>query len=118
MEAGKVELEKTFSKDLQLEVDKIIDEIVQTHCKGKDYDPKFGQQWSNDIAEKIVQQAQTKVDKDFKAMCLAMVLNKETSGFHMSASCFWDAKADGNINKKIDFPTFYVIVTFFGIARN
>ena len=47
-----------------------------------------------------------------------MILNKETSGFHMSASCYWDANNDGNINIKKDFATFYVIVTFFGISRN
>lgn len=48
-----------------------------------------------------------------------MVLNKETSGFHLSASCYWDAGSDGNINKKFDnFKTFYVIVTMFGISRS
>ena len=77
----------------------------------------MGQAWSNDIAEEIVRQSQVIAGKNFKVQCIAMVLNKETSGFHMSASCFWDSKQDGNINKRIEFKTFWVIVTLFGISR-
>lgn len=54
------------------------------------------------MAEKIVQKAQDLAGKNFKLQCMAMVLNKETSGFHLSASCYWDANSDGNINKKFD----------------
>ena len=67
----------------------------------------------------MVKHSQEYAGKNFKLQAIAMVLNKETSGFHLSASCYWDKEQDGNINKKYDqFETFYVIVTLFGISRN
>ncbi len=108
---------KSFDS-LKPRIESIIDQVVLDLCKDKQYAPTEGQKWSNEVAEEIVKRTQGIVEKNFKVQCLAMILNKETSGFHMSASCFWDAKADGNINKKIDFSTFYVIITLFGIARN
>jgi hypothetical protein len=36
----------------------------------------------------------------------------------MSASCFWEGKNDGNLNKKYEFADYYVIVNFFGITRS
>ena len=36
----------------------------------------------------------------------------------MGASCFWEAKHDGNFSKKYDFEDFYIICNFFGITRN
>ncbi len=70
------------------------------------------------MAEAIVQDAAQYAGKNFKLQAIAMILNKETSGFHLRASCFWDANSDGNINIKIDdYPTFFVIITLFGISR-
>ena len=105
-------------ENIKVKIEKIIDDSVQLKCSGiNSYDPRQGQAWSNEIAEDIVKKAQENAGKNFKLQCIAMVLNKETSGFHMSASCFWDSKQDGNINKRFDFPTFWVIVTLFGISR-
>ncbi len=100
------------------EIEKIIDTVVNEKCKGiAQYEARQGQQWSNEIAEEIVRQSQVQAGKNFKIQCVSMILNKETSGFHMSASCFWDSKQDGNINKRSEFPTFWVITTLFGISR-
>jgi hypothetical protein len=83
------------------------------------YDGATAQEHSNKVAEAIVKEAQQHAAKNFKLQAIAMVLNKETSGFHLSASCYWDSAQDGNINKKFDdFETFYVIITLFGISRN
>lgn len=87
--------------------------------KDYQYDGSTAQERSNKVAEEIVKASQDLAGKNFKLQAIAMVLNKETSGFHLSASCYWDANSDGNINKKIDkFSTFYVIITLFGISRS
>ena len=99
-------------------IEKVIDEVVNSKCRNiTAYDAKQGQQWSNEIAEEIVRQSQNIAGKNFKVQCVAMILNKETSGFHMSASCFWDSKQDGNLNKRYEFSTFWAIITLFGISR-
>ena len=50
-------LEKSFDKTLRSEIEAIIDRVVKEQCDNQTYDPKFGQQWSNTIAERIVQEA-------------------------------------------------------------
>ena len=118
-----VEAQADATKEYQFEsikakIEATIDQVVQAKCKDlAQYDPRQGQAWSNDIAEEIVRKSQETAGKNFKVQCVAMILNKETSGFHMSASCFWDSKQDGNINKRYEFPTFWAIITLFGISR-
>ena len=53
-----------------------------------------------------------------KYMVTLMCLQKAEAGFHMGASCFWEANNDGNFSKKYDFDDFYIICNFFGITRN
>ena len=57
-------------------------------------------------------------DIELKFTCTVIILQKADSGFHMSASCFWDHECDGNINKKYDFQDMYVICNFFAISRS
>ena len=60
------------SKDYQFEkikpeIEKIIDTVVSEKClKIAQYDPKLGQQWSNEIAEEIVRKSQDQAGKNFK----------------------------------------------------
>ena len=102
MEAAKPEGAKEYQfETIKGKIEQIIDQVVMDKCKNvAQYDPNKGQQQSNEIAEEIVRKAQEYAGKNFKIQCVAMILNKETSGFHMSASCFWDSKQDGNINKR------------------
>ena len=103
---------------IKAKIEGIIDQVVNAKCKDiTAYDAKQGQGWSNEIAEEIVRKSQDIAGKNFKIQCVAMILNKETSGFHMSASCFWDSKQDGNLNKRYEFSTFWAIITLFGISR-
>ena len=55
--------------------------------------------------------------KELKFTANMIILQKGDSGFHMSASCFWDAKDDGNFGKKYPFEDFYVIINVFGFTR-
>ena len=103
---------------IKARIEGVIDQVVQAKCRDiGNYDAKQGQTWSNEIAEEIVRRSQEFAGKNFKLQCVAMILNKETSGFHMSASCFWDSRQDGNINKRYEFATFWAIITLFGISR-
>ena len=60
------------SKDYQFEkikpeIEKIIDTVVSEKCRNiAQYDPKLGQQWSNEIAEEIVRKSQDQAGKNFK----------------------------------------------------
>lgn len=75
------------------------------------------QKWANQASEEIIKRVQEELSQDYKFMCMLIILQKGDAGFHMSASCFWEQKADGNFNKKYDFEDFYVIVNFFCMTR-
>ena len=114
---------KPFSSH-KVEVEKLIDEVVYKlfqkegeSQKWKDYDPREAQKWANECSEEIIKKAQDQI-KGFKFNCSVIVFQKGEVGFHMCASCFWDSKEDGNVNKKYDFDTFLCIVSFFGTSRN
>lgn len=64
-----------------------------------------------------MKRVQEEITGDFKFMCNAILLTKGDSAFHMSASCFWEHKTDGNFNKKYDFEDYFIIVNFFGVLR-
>ena len=97
----------------------IIDNFVEKEFQNKFYEPRDAQKQSNDTSEEIIKQVQTELgeDTELKFTATVILLQKAESGFHMSASCFWDNKCDGNINKKFEFKDFYVIVNFFSISR-
>ena len=96
----------------------LVDQACQDICGAYVYNPTDGQSKANQVAEQIVKESQEKFGKEYKLQCLAIILNKETSGFHMSASCFWDSASDGTINIKFEKETFYLIVTVFCEVRN
>lgn len=118
VESTQANISKQFSSIKPI-IEGIVDRKVAEVFKDYVYDGSTAQEKSNAVAEAIVKDAQVEANKNFKLQAIAMVLNKETSGFHLSASCYWDSNQDGNINKKYDnFETFYVIITLFGISRN
>jgi dynein light chain Tctex-type 1 len=99
-------------------VEDIIESCIMKQFTDLTYEAKQAQKWANQTTEEIIKRVQDEMSQNFKFMCTLIVLTKGDSGFHMSASCFWEGKSDGNFNRKFDFEEFYVIVNFFGISRN
>lgn len=98
------------------QAEKIRDEVVQTKFSKLAYDSLSAQKISNEASSDIIQKA-SDMSKDYKIVCSLITLQKGESGFHMSASCFWDSKSDGTIEKKFEFETFYIVVCLFIISR-
>lgn len=101
------------------QVEKIIRNYIETTFGQRpNYDVKLAQKWSNEAAEEIIKHVQDEKGQEFKFTCTIIILEKGEVGFHMSASCFWEGKSDGNLNQKFEFQDYYVIVNFFGITRS
>ena len=104
---------------IKSKVENIIENYIQqTFNNRPSYDVKEAQKWSNEAAEEIIKRVQDEKGQEFKFTCTIIILEKGEVGFHMSASCFWEGKNDGNLNKKFEFTDYYVIVNFFGITRS
>ena len=107
---------KPFSEQ-KAKVEEIVDSIVAKKFT-QAYDSKQGQKWANHVTEEIIKTVQEECGQDYKYLCTIIVLQKGEMGFHMSASCFWEQKHDGNYNKKYDKGDYWVIVNMLGITRN
>ena len=94
--------EATFGQ-IKKKVEDKIDSFINKKFKEQAYDARQAQKWANGASEEIIKQIQDEVGSDFKFMCTLIVLQKGDTGFHMSASCFWESKSDGNFNKKYEF---------------
>ena len=99
-------------------VEDIVDHYVQQKFLNRRYDTRDAQSWSNEASDEIIQRVEREVSSEYKYMCTVIILGKGDSGFHMSASCFWESKSDGNFNKKWEFEDFYLICNFFGVSRS
>ena len=102
--------------ELHQQIEEKIDDLIFKAFKSRTYDPKDAQKWCNDMSEVIIKLLQ-EMNKDLKFMANMIILQRGDSGFHMSASCFWDSKNDGNFSKKYPFDNYYVIINVFGFAR-
>ena len=109
---------KTFG-DVKNKVEDIIDNFINKEFAPRTYDPHEAQRLSNDASEEIIKQVQQALGDgvELKFTATIIILQKADAGFHMSASCFWDQKSDGNYNKKYEFKDFYVICNFFAVSR-
>ena len=104
--------------DIKSKVEDIIDSVVQKNFQSKPYEAKSIQHLVNLASEEIIKQCQEEISTNYKFMSTLIALQKGEAGFHMGASCFWEAKCDGNFNKKYEFDEFYLVCNFFGITRN
>ena len=104
--------------DIKTRVEDVVDHVVRRHFSNKTYDARQMQQLVNLASEEIIKQCQEEISPNYKYLATLICLQKGESGLHMGASCFWEAKHDGNFNKKYDFEDFYIVCNFFGITRN
>ena len=116
--SGFIEEELRPFADIKSKVEDIIDNVVQKNFTSKPYEAKSIQHLVNLASEEIIKQCQEEISTNYKFMSTLIALQKGEAGFHMGASCFWEAKCDGNFNKKYEFDEFYLVVNFFGITRN
>lgn len=118
MEEVRADLETKPFGEIKHRVEDIVDTFIPKRFREQVYDAKQAQKWANNASEEIIKRVQEEIGQDYKFMCTIIILQKGESGFHMSASCFWENKSDGNFNKKYEIEDYYVIVNFFGITRS
>ena len=104
--------------DIKTRVEDVVDTVIRRHFGNKHYEARTMQSLVNLASEEIIKQCQEEISQNYKYLATLICLQKGESGLHMGASCFWEAKHDGNFNKKYDFEDFYIVTNFFGITRN
>ena len=56
------------------------------------------------------------LNKPFKYIVTAVLMQKNGAGLHTATSCFWDSTTDGSATLRWENKTMYCIVTVFGLS--
>ena len=104
----------TFS-EIRSELDTRANSIVQKHLENRVYNDGDVQTWTNAISKDVVEELQG-YNKNFKYTVMCLILQKSDAGLHISNSCFWNARTDGNSTIKWENDSMYCIVNIFALA--
>lgn len=72
-------------------------------------------QWTSEVIEACMRRL-TQLNKPFKYVVTAAVMQKTGAGLHMASSCYWDNAADGSCTYKWENKTMHCIVSVFGLT--
>ena len=56
------------------------------------------------------------LNKPFKYVVTAVIMQKNGAGLHTATSCFWDNTTDGSATLRWENKSMYCIVTVFGLS--
>ncbi|KOO31364.1 light tctex-type 1 [Chrysochromulina tobinii] len=56
------------------------------------------------------------LNKPFKYIVTAVIMQKNGAGLHTATSCHWDNSCDGNATLRWENKSMYCLVTVFGLA--
>jgi len=104
------------------EVDRIINTAIESHLKEKNYDESMVPEWIDAICADCME-GLSDLNKPFKYLVSAIILQKNGAGIHSANSCYGDSVTDGvhtvkwPLEKHKDHNRYlYCIVTVFGLG--
>ncbi|XP_017278667.1 dynein light chain Tctex-type 1 isoform X1 [Kryptolebias marmoratus] len=97
------------------EVDKIINDSVETTIGGNAYQHNRVNQWTTSVVEQCLSQL-SKLGKPFKYIVTCVIMQKNGAGLQTASTCYWDSSTDGNCVVKWENKSMYCIVNVFGLA--
>ena len=97
------------------DIGNVIKESIENTIGGNAYQHNKVNQWTSNVVEHCLNQL-TKLNRPFKYIVNAVILQKNGAGLHTASSCFWDNSTDGSCTLKWENKTMYCIVSVFGLA--
>jgi len=88
-------------------VDSVLANATYSHVKVK--------QWTNNCIETCMKRLKD-LNKPFKYIVTAVLMQKNGAGLHTATSCFWDNTTDGSATLRWENKSMYCIVTVFGLS--
>jgi len=71
--------------------------------------------WTSMVIENTLKRLK-EVNKPFKYIVTAVIMQRNGAGLHTATSCFWDNSSDGSATLRWENKSMYCIVTVFGLA--
>ncbi len=73
-------------------------------------------QWTSNIVEQCLKRL-TSLNKPFKYVVTAIIMQRNGAGLHTASSCYWDNTSDGNCTLRWDNnKTMYCVASVYGLA--
>ncbi|CAG5082806.1 Oidioi.mRNA.OKI2018_I69.PAR.g10212.t1.cds [Oikopleura dioica] len=96
------------------EVNSVIKESIENVVGSSQYESVKIDMWMNSIIEQCIENL-TKLDKPYKYVATAVIMQKTGAGLQTSSSCYWDSTTDGSCTVRWENKTMYCIVSVFGL---
>jgi len=100
---------------VQEDVTAIIKEAIDSVLANVTYQHTKVPQWTSMCIESCMKRLKD-LNKPFKYIVTAVLMQKNGAGLHTATSCYWDNTTDGSATLRWENKTMYCIVTVFGLA--
>lgn len=97
------------------EVNQVVKDAIETVIGGSQYESKKIDTWMNSVIELCIENL-TRLDKPYKYVATAIIMQKSGAGLQSASSCYWDNQTDGSCTVRWENKTMYCIVSVFGLA--
>merc|ERR1711917_16345 len=97
------------------EVNQVVKDAIETVIGGSQYESKKIDAWMNSVIELCIENL-TRLDKPYKYVATAIIMQKSGAGLQSASSCYWDNQTDGSCTVRWENKTMYCIVSVFGLA--
>mmetsp|Transcript_15089 Transcript_15089/g.38929 ORF Transcript_15089/g.38929 Transcript_15089/m.38929 type:complete len:115 (-) Transcript_15089:415-759(-) len=88
-------------------VEPILAQATYTHTKVN--------QWTSMVIESTLKRLK-ELNKPFKYIVTAVIMQKNGAGLHTATSCHWDMTSDGSATLRWENKSMYCLVTVFGLG--
>jgi len=97
------------------DVSNVIKESIEMTIGGNAYQHNKVNGWTSNVVEQCLN-ALTKLQRPFKYIVTAVIMQKNGAGLHTASSCYWDNSTDGSCTLRWENKSMYCIVSVFGLA--
>ncbi|CAF2581501.1 unnamed protein product [Rotaria sp. Silwood2] len=97
------------------EVSHIVKDVIERLIGTNSYQHDKVTRWTVDIVDQILTEL-TILDKRFKYIVQAVIMQKNGSGLHSASSCYWNDITDGSCTLRWENKHIYAIVSVFGLS--
>uniref|UniRef100_A0A7S2JTZ8 Dynein light chain n=1 Tax=Haptolina brevifila TaxID=156173 RepID=A0A7S2JTZ8_9EUKA len=93
----------------------IIKESVEGVLQNATYSHSKVPNWTSMCIESTLKKLKD-LNKPFKYVVTAVIMQKNGAGLHTATSCFWDNTTDGSATLRWESKSMYCLVTVFGMS--
>ncbi|CAF0985984.1 unnamed protein product [Adineta steineri] len=97
------------------QVSNIVEQAVERVIGANSYQQNKINRWTVDVVDQTLTDL-TGLQKPFKYIVQAVIMQKNGAGLHTASSCYWNNTTDGSCTVRWENKHVYAIVSVFGLS--